>query len=45
MTKRSRFYEEVERMRTTYGKFPSDRLKEIVRRGTIKEYVAAARQS
>ena len=41
MSKRSRFYEEVERMRIRYDKFPSDRLVEIIRRGTIKEYVAA----
>jgi hypothetical protein len=30
-------------MKTLYGKFPTDRLTEIVRRGTIKEYVAAAK--
>lgn len=30
-------------MRIRYDKFPSDRLVEIVRRGTIKEYVAAAK--
>jgi hypothetical protein len=30
-------------MRVRYDKFPSDRLLEIIRRGTIKEYVAAAK--
>jgi len=42
-SKKRRFYEEVETMRTIYDRFPLDRLRQIVRTGTIKEYVAAAK--
>jgi hypothetical protein len=31
-------------MREVYGRFPSDRLRQIVRTGSIKEYIAAAKQ-
>ena len=31
-------------MRTVYSRFPEERLRQIVRTGTIKEYVTAAKQ-
>jgi len=43
-SKRQRLYDEIERMRTVYRQFPSDRLRQIIRTGTIKEYVTAAKE-